>query len=48
VLLNAEHVFAAVPPLLQSLLSTRVSTTPVYRRTQATGKALSANALDAP
>ena len=35
VLLAAEHVFTHVPPLVESLLSIRVSTTQVYRRTQA-------------
>jgi len=35
VLLAAEHVFAHVPPLVESLLGICVSTTQVYRRTQA-------------
>ena len=48
VLLAAEHVFAHVPPLVESLLGIRVSTTQVYRRTQAAAKALPAAALDAP
>ena len=33
VLLAAEHVYAQVPPLVESLLGIRVSTTQVYRRT---------------
>ncbi len=48
VLLAAEHVFAHVPPLVESLLGIRVSTTQVYRRTQAAAKALPAAALDSP
>ena len=47
VLLAADHVFAHVPPLVESLLGIRVSTTQVYRRTQAAAQALPA-ALDAP
>ena len=47
VLLAAEHVFAHVPPLVESLLGIRVSTTQVYRRTQAAAQALPAAALDA-
>ena len=47
VLLAAEHVFAHVPPLVESLLGIRVSTSQVYRRTQAAAQALPA-ALDAP
>ena len=35
VLLAAEHIFAQVPPLVESLLGIRVSTAQVYRRTQA-------------
>ena len=48
VLLAAEHVYAQVPPLVESLLGIRVSTTQVYRRTQAAAQALPAAALDAP
>ena len=48
VLLAADHVFAHVPPLVESLLGIRVSTTQVYRRTQAAAQALPAAALDAP
>ncbi|WP_162549708.1 hypothetical protein [Hymenobacter nivis] len=48
VLLGAGHVFAAVPPLVESLLGIRVSTSQVYRRTQAAAQALPAAALDAP
>ena len=48
VLLAAEHVFAQVPPLVESLLGIRVSTTQVYRRTQAAAQALPAATLDAP
>ena len=48
VLLAAEHVFAHVPPLVESLLGIRASTTQVYRRTQAAAQALSVTALDAP
>ena len=48
VLLAAEHVYAHVPPLVESLLGIRVSTTQVYRRTQAAAQALPAAALDAP
>jgi len=48
VLLAAEHVFAHVPPLVESLLGIRVSTTQVYRRTQAAAQALPAAGLDAP
>ena len=48
VLLAAEHVFAHVPPLVESLLGIRVSTAQVYRRTQAAAQALPAAVLDAP
>lgn len=48
VLLAAEHFFAHVPPLVKSLLGIRVSTSQVYRRTQAAAQALPAAALDAP
>ena len=48
VLLAAEHVYAQVPPLVEPLLGTRMSTTQVYRRTQASAQALPAAALDAP
>ena len=48
VLLAAEHVYAQVPPLVESLLGIRVSTTQVYRRTQAAAQAHPAAALDAP
>lgn len=48
VLLAAEHVFAQVPPLVESLLGIRVSSSQVYRRTQAAGRALPATSLDAP
>ena len=48
VLLAADHVFAHVPPLVESLLGIRVRTTQVYRRTQAAAQALPAAALDAP
>ena len=37
-----------MPPLVESLLGIRVSTTQVYRRTQAAAQALPAAALDAP
>ena len=47
-LLGAEHVFAAVPPLVESLLGIRVSTSQVYRRVQAAARALPVAALDAP
>jgi len=48
VLLAAEHVYAQVPPLVEPLLGIRMSTTQVYRRTQAAAQALPAAALDAP
>ena len=48
VLLAAEYVFAQVPPLVEWLLGIRVSTTQVYRRTQAAAQALPAAGLDAP
>jgi len=48
VLLATEHVYAHVPPLVESLLGIRVSTRQVYRRTQAAAQALPAVALDAP
>lgn len=48
VLLAAEHVYAHVPPLVESLLGIRVSTSQVYRRTQAAAQALPAATLDAP
>ena len=48
VLLAAEHVYAQVPPLVESLLGIRVSMTQVYRHTQAAAQALPAAALDAP
>ena len=48
VLLAAEHVFAHVPPLVESLLDIRVSTTQVYRSTQAAAQVLPAAALYAP
>jgi hypothetical protein len=48
VLLAAEQVYAHVPPLVESLLGIRVSTSQVYRRTQAAAQALPAAALDAP
>jgi hypothetical protein len=48
VLLAAEHVYAHVPPLVESLLGIRVSTSQVYRRTQAAAQALPAAALDVP
>ena len=48
VLLGAELVFAAVPPLVDSLLGIAVSTSQVYRRTQAAAQALPAAALDTP
>ena len=48
VLLAAEHVFAQVPPLVESLLGIRVSTAQVYSRTQAAAQALPAAGLDAP
>ena len=47
-LLAAEHVYAQVPPLVESLLGLRVSITQVYRHTQAAAQALPAAALDAP
>lgn len=47
-LLATEYVYAQVPPLVESLLGIRVSTTQVYRRTQAAAQALPAAALDAP
>ena len=47
-LLAAEHVYAQVPPLVESLLGIRVSTAQVYRRTQAAAQALPAATLDAP
>ena len=45
VLLAAEHVYAHVPPLVESLLGIVVSTSRVYRRTQAAAQALPAAAL---
>ena len=48
VLLTAEHVCAQVPPLVESLLSIRVSMTQVYRHTHAAAQALPAAALNAP
>ena len=48
VLLAAEHAYAQVPPLVESLLGIRVSMTQVYRHTQAGAQALPAAALDAP
>ncbi len=48
VLLAAEHVYAHVPPLVESLLGIVVSTTQVYRRTQAAAQALPAATLDVP
>ena len=48
VLLAAERVFAHVPPLVESLLGMRVSTTQVYRCTQAAAQVLPAAAPDAP
>lgn len=48
VLLAAEHVYAYVLPLVESLLGIRVSTSQVYRCTQAAAQALPAATLDAP
>ena len=44
----AEHVFAHVLPLGESLPDIVVSTAQVYRRTQAASQTLPAAALDAP
>ena len=48
VLLTGEYVYAQVPPLVESLLDIRVSTTQAYGRTQVAAQALPAAALDAP
>lgn len=47
-MLSAEHPFAHVPPLVRELLGIEVSTSQVYRRTQAAAQALPAAALDQP
>lgn len=47
-MLSAEHPFAHVPPLVRELLGIEVSTSQVYRRTQAAAQALPAAELDQP
>ena len=48
VLLAAENVYAHVPPLVASLLGITVSTSQVYRRTQAVAEALPTAELERP